>query len=242
MEAEYTEAYGRLYREHWWWRAREEILLETIRGILKGRDSGLGILDVGCGAGLFFDALEEFGHVEGIESSSRAVEQSGRWRNRIHLGELDGTYTASRTFAIVLLLDVLEHVPDPEDLVRRSAALLSPGGVILATVPAFDWLWTSHDELNHHVRRYTAAEMRELMNRAGLKVLETRYLFPSLVLPKLVVRAKEAFLRSSPRVPRIPPRALNAALAYWFRAEHPCTGRLPFGSSVLAVAQRAVSA
>ena len=104
------------------------------------------------------------------------------------------------------------------------------------TVPAFDWLWTSHDDLNHHHKRYTATELRRAMHDAGLSVMESRYLFQSLVLPKLVVRAKEAIVRRSSRLPQVPPPALNAALQSWYRSEWAIAGWLPFGSSVLAIA------
>src|SRR5262245_50528059 len=67
MDPQYAAAYPNLYRHHWWWRVREQILLEKIRRIL-GRVRNPRILDVGCGAGLFFDALQPFGHVEGIEA------------------------------------------------------------------------------------------------------------------------------------------------------------------------------
>jgi len=237
MDAEYSAAYARLYREHWWWRVREEILLTKIRQVL-GRTPGARILDVGCGAGLFFDALERLGHVEGIESDRLAVEQAGRWRSRIHVGELDDTFEPGSPFDLILLLDVVEHVDRPDRLLRRAASLLGPGGRILVTVPAFNWLWTSHDELNHHVERYTAKAMRHLMNDAGLTAIETSYLFQSLLLPKLLVRAKEALTAPAARVPHVPSRAVNIALQAWYRSEYRFAGGLPFGSSVLAIAQR----
>jgi SAM-dependent methyltransferase len=238
MDAEYSAAYPRLYREHWWWRVREEILLKKIRQVLGSRPPGARILDVGCGAGLFFDALERLGHVEGIESDRLAVEQAGRWRSRIHVGELDDTFEPDASFDLILLLDVVEHVDRPDRLLRRAASLLGPAGRIVVTVPAFNWLWTSHDELNHHLERYTAKEMRDLMSDAGLTAIETGYLFQSLLLPKLLVRAKEALTAPAAHVPHLPPRAVNLALQAWYRSEYMFARGLPFGSSVLAIAQR----
>ena len=236
MQSEYIAAYGDLYRRHWWWRVREEILLKEIQQILGGKASNR-ILDVGCGAGLFFDALEPFGHVEGIESDRVAVGESGRWRERIHLGDIE-TATTSGAFDLVLMLDVLEHVRHPKNMLRRAASLLAPHGQMLVTVPAFDALWTSHDELNGHVKRYAAGEVRRLMTDADLEVTGARYLFQSLTVPKFLVRAKEALVPSAPTVPRVPPPLLNAALRTWFRCENAIAGSLPFGSSVLAVARR----
>ncbi len=237
MEATYTAAYSQLYREHWWWRVREQILLGKVHDVLAGsRDAR--ILDIGCGAGLFFDTLAAFGHVEGIESDPMAVAQSERWRGRIHLGEL-ATFRSDGGYDLILMLDVLEHTQQPELLLRQSVGLLVPGGAMVITVPAFDWLWTSHDDLNHHVKRYTAAEMARLVRAAGLDILEQRYLFQSLILPKLYVRAIEALSASSAAIPRIPPRLLNLGLAAWFRCEHAIAGWLPFGTSVMVISRRA---
>lgn len=237
MEATYAAAYPQLYREHWWWRVRERILLRKISQVLAGsRDAR--ILDVGCGAGLWFDTLEAFGRVEGVEFDPIAVEQSGRWRDRIHLGELD-TFRSDGGYDLILMLDVLEHMRQPEALLRQSVALLAPGGAMVITVPAFNWLWTAHDDLNHHVTRYTAAEIARLVRTSGLDIRERRYLFQSLILPKLFVRAKEALSGSPASVPRIPRRLLNRGLEAWFRCEHAVAGRLPFGSSVIVIARRA---
>jgi SAM-dependent methyltransferase len=235
MDVAYAAAYPDLYRHHWWWRVREEILLEQIRGILAGRRDAR-ILDVGCGAALFFDALESFGRIEGIESDASAVEQSGKWRGRIVVGELDERFEPDAPFDLILMLDVLEHLPDPDLLLRRAATILAPAGHILATVPAFKWLWTAHDDLNHHLTRYTAGDLRRVFERAGLAPVKSGYLFQSLVVPKLLVRVKESMISRSIRVPQTPSPAINQAVQAWFRLEHRVAGWLPFGGSVLAVA------
>jgi 2-polyprenyl-3-methyl-5-hydroxy-6-metoxy-1,4-benzoquinol methylase len=235
MDAQYADAYPELYRHHWWWRVREEILLRKIRSIVT-KTPHARILDVGCGAGLFFDQLEQFGHVEGVESDRAAVQASGRWRPRIAVGNLDDTYQSAAPFDLILMLDVLEHIHDTDQIVRRAAELLTPSGRILVTVPAFKWLWTAHDDMNHHVTRYSARQLRGMLSRNGLRVIEARYMFQSLVLPKLLVRASEALAPRPPRVPAIARRPINDVLKIWFRAEYSLAGRLPFGGSLLAVA------
>ena len=106
MDALYAAAYPQLYAGHWWWRAREDMLLRKIRRLLSNVPDAR-ILDVGCGAAMFFDALEPFGHVEGIESDRTAAERSGRWRGRIVVGDLDETYSPTAPFDLILMLDVL---------------------------------------------------------------------------------------------------------------------------------------
>ena len=235
MDARYAAAYPDLYRGHWWWRAREDILLAHIHTLLKGTDEAR-ILDVGCGAALFFDALEPLGRVEGLESDRTAVERSGKWKTRVTIGELDDTYKPAAPYDLILMLDVIEHVRDPVPLLRRASEILTPTGRLLVTVPAFNWLWTSFDELNDHVTRYSAGQLSTTLDRAGLVALRMSYLFQSLVVPKLAVRVRESLVASRPRVPRIPPPALNQAVRLWCRLEHRLAGWLPFGGSLLAVA------
>ena len=238
MDAQYAAVYADLYRNHWWWRAREAILVRAIDRLLAGATAAR-ILDVGCGAGLFFDVLEQFGHVEGIESDPAALEQSGKWRGRIVRGELDDTYTPTAPFDLILMLDVLEHTRRPEQMLRRAARLLSPRGAVLVTVPAFRCLWTAHDDLNHHVTRYTAGELRDALRRAGLTAGDVRYMFPSLALAKLLVRTIEAVRPRTRPIPGIPSSPINTALQGWLLVEDRLAGWMPFGSSVLATASTA---
>ena len=237
MDIAYATAYRRLYQNHWWWRTREAILLQTLAGLADGAPPRR-ILDVGCGAGLFFDALERFGHVEGIESDAALVQQSGRWRKRIRTGELDESFHPAEPFDMILMLDVLEHVRNPEQMLGFAARTLAPGGRILITVPAFTSLWTSHDDLNHHLRRYTANQLRRTIRETGLITESVRYLFQSLVIPKLMVRAIERTRSRSPHIPRVPGPLVNDLLRRWFLAECRVSRCLPFGTSVMAIARR----
>jgi SAM-dependent methyltransferase len=235
MQVEYAAAYPDLYRRHWWWRVRERILLKTISGLVRTHPAPR-ILDVGCGAGLFFDALEPLGHVEGVESNADAVARSGRWRERITTGPLADS---GPRFDVVLLLDVIEHVANPTPLLQTVARRLTPRGAVVITVPAFQALWTSHDVLNQHARRYSRRALRQLLEGQGFTVRSLRYFFPSLVLIKGMVRVKEAVTTATPRVPQIPPGLVNNAIQAWLGFEDTVFGWLPFGGSVLAVAERA---
>ncbi|MEO5897264.1 MAG: class I SAM-dependent methyltransferase [Vicinamibacterales bacterium] len=237
MDSAYASAYPELYQRHWWWRVREEILLRRISPLLEGVGHSARILDVGCGAGLFFDALQRFGRVEGIESDHWAVENAGKWRSNIFEGQLDASFKPGLPYDAVLLLDILEHVQDPEQLLRDAGRLLTPAGRVVITVPAFNGLWTTHDDLNHHLRRYTAGRIRQTIANAGLVVADSTYLFQSLVAPKLLVRLRERLLASPASVPGIPAPPINSALQAWFRLEYAMASWLPFGTSLMVVAR-----
>lgn len=235
MIPEYAAAYRNLYERHWWWRARELLLLDEI-DLHRPPEGWRRILDVGCGDGLFFDQLARFGDVWGVESDATLVPADSRHRARIHVGPFDAGYAPVERFDLVLMLDVLEHLPDPAGALRKAGALLEPDGRILITVPAFQALWTSHDDLNRHFVRYQRATLLAVAERAGLRVLSQRYFFHWLFPVKLGVRAVERLGRRS-RVPAsVPPAPLNDLLMRLSRAEQVTIGRLrlPFGSSLLA--------
>ena len=240
MDPEYALRYRELYEQHWWWRAREDLILETIERLRPAGEEG-AILDVGCGDGLFFEKLERFGPVEGIEMDPTGVTPEGRWAGRIRIQPFDSGFEPGRRYALVLLLDVLEHFPDPAIRLRRAIELLAPGGAVVVTVPAFLALWTSHDELNRHFIRFTAQSLSSVASEAGARVESSGYFFHWMFPLKLVAHLKESVRPVVPQPPRVPPRWMNKALYRLSRWEHRALGRwhLPFGSSLIAVLRAA---
>ena len=235
MIPEYAAVYRDLYERHWWFRARETMLLREIESH-RPAAGWSSVLDVGCGNGLFFDRLDRFGEVRGVESDESLVPADSRHRARIHLGPFDSTFEPGRRFGLVLMLDVLEHLPDPVAALRKAGGLLEPGGRVLITVPAFQLLWTSHDDLNRHFVRYRRRSLNLLVAQAGLSLLSSRYCFHWLFPVKLGVRALERLGAVSGDPATVPPPWLNRALLGLTRVEQETIGRLglPFGSSLLA--------
>jgi 2-polyprenyl-3-methyl-5-hydroxy-6-metoxy-1,4-benzoquinol methylase len=236
VDPEYGARYRELYERHWWWRARERVVLDTLRR--QGNVTSL--LDVGSGDGLLFDAalaLPGMRHIEGIEPDEALLDPRGKHRRRIHAGQFDATFAPGRKFSAVLFLDVLEHLSNPAAALRRATDLLEPGGFILVTVPAFMTLWTRHDVLNHHVTRFNRTSLKSLAAQCGLRVDTSRYLFQWTAAAKVATRALEAVVPGAPASPEVPPALLNAALYTTTRFEERLTRvlRLPFGSSLLAV-------
>jgi SAM-dependent methyltransferase len=236
VDSTYARAYRRLYLRHWWWRARQHVILDALREMQLGERPW--ILDVGCGDGLFFDQLSDFGEVEGVEIDAARVAQS-RWRSRIHVCPFGEAFRPGRQYAVVLMLDVLEHLDDPEAALRHALDLLAPDGSLLITVPAFRVLWTTHDRLNHHHTRYTQRSLRGLITDAGGDVRRMRYLFHWLFPAKLAVRLKEAMVPTEPASPKLPSGPINTALYGITRCEQALLRRVPvpFGGSLLAIAR-----
>lgn len=239
MDDRYAARYAHLYRHHWWWRARETIILDWLRRLRPPHGFG-PILDVGCGDGLLFERLRDFGEPEGIEENPRLVTPEGRRHGPIHVGPFDASFAPARRYGLILLLDVLEHTDDRTCL-GRALALLAPGGRVLVTVPAFRTLWTAHDDLNQHRTRYTKATFARLATDTGLAIDAWEYLFQWTAVLKLGVRLKERLRPPTATPPAVPPRLVNGALRLAAQLERATWGRLPwpFGSSLLVVGRPA---
>lgn len=239
MDPSYAAVYRELHEKHWWWRDRQHHVLTHLRRVCEGRARG-NILDIGCGDGLLLEELEEFGRPEGVEPDAAIVSAKNRERWTVHLCPFDRAFDPGRKFALIVMLDVLEHLDDPQGALDHVHRLLEPAGLLIATVPASRLLWTNHDELNLHRTRYRRVELQDEIRGAGLELVECRHFFHWLAPIKLVIRLVEKLSGSKPRPPRLPHPVANQLFHLLTRLEQATWGRLalPFGTSILAIAKR----
>jgi len=240
MNTQYGLCYRDLYNKHWWWRARERFILSTLESIGLRPRKRHSILDVGCGDGLFFNRLSRFGDVEGIEADATLISEDNPWKSKIHVGAFDSTFQPGKEYSLILMLDVLEHFADPLPALNRALDLMEPGGLLLITVPAFQCLWTAHDDLNHHFTRYTKRSLLELISKTRIRTQSCRYFFHWTFPVKLLVHIKERLLPAKPDIPKIPNLWLNRAMLQVSCLEQRLLHKInvPFGSSLMAVARR----
>ncbi len=237
MDIAYIERYRYLYEEHWWWRAREKALNRVLAGLPDLRGP---VLDVGCGDGLYFPHLETIGEVWGVEPEVRAVSEEMLATGRIHLRPFDRSFTPDRRFGLVVMLDVLEHLDDPEEALTLAHSLTVEGGWLVLTVPAIPGLWSSHDDFNHHRTRYTRPALLQAVRDVGFTVTQCEYLFHWVVFAKLAQRVMESIDPRPPKPTRMPPRPINRFLCNLSLAEQALAApmRLPFGTSLFLTARR----
>ena len=143
-----------------------------------------------------------------------------------------------------MLLDVLEHIDDDSGSLSAVRSLMSNNGVILITVPAFQWLWSEHDVVHHHRRRYSKENLKEKLDLCGFKVKYISY-FNTLLFPfALAERIKQRiFPPHVTKVLKLPNRKINYLLEKIFSMEVNFINKisLPFGLSLLVVAEKNMS-
>jgi 2-polyprenyl-3-methyl-5-hydroxy-6-metoxy-1,4-benzoquinol methylase len=198
------------------------------------------ILDIGCGDGLFFPQLSQFGEVEGVEPSADLVSAANPYRDRIQICPFDENFRPGKKYSLILMLDVLEHLEDAVGALRHALTLLEPDGTFVATVPAFMALWTNHDDLNHHYIRYTKSTFRPVALAAGLSIQEARYLYHWTCPVKLAIRLREALSHQEPVPAQVPASFVNELLFQVSRMEQKVLTplSLPFGSSLLVTGRK----
>jgi SAM-dependent methyltransferase len=227
--------------DHWWYRGRRLILrAELDRLPLR---AGARVLDAGCGSGRTLQDLRVYGEVSGIELSPIAVEQArARRLGEIRVGRVEELPWPDGSFDLVTCLDVLEHTADDGLALRELRRVVKPGGWLVLTVPAYPALWSTHDEVNHHYRRYTRKSLRAAAVGAGWHVARVTS-FNSLLLPAAaVVRISERYRNRNSHEHvselRVGPRWLNSTLERPLRIEASLLRRgrtLHAGLSLLAV-------
>ena len=223
---------------HWWFVARRAILDSLIRSRIAPRD-GARILEAGCGTGGNLAMLAAHGSVDALEYDAQARELArGRGVGRIEPGMLPGQIGFDGTrYDVIALLDVLEHVEEDRASLAALRARLADGGRILLTVPAVPWLWSDHDVIHHHKRRYTLAGLRQVAQAAGLKVEAVGY-FNSLLFPlAMAMRTAHRLLRRKDALDAQPSPPVNALLRRIFGWERHLLGRVrfPIGLSLYAI-------
>jgi SAM-dependent methyltransferase len=239
MERIVYEQMAELDQRHWWYRARREVLAALIRRLARP-PAGAQVLEIGCGTGHNLPMLAQFGEVHALEldeeARTHAQRRLGREIMSAPLPELAGV--PDRAYDLIGAFDVIEHIDDDAAAVRSIAGKLKRGGKFVMTVPAHSWMWSAHDVVNHHKRRYSKRALKALIGASPLRLEGIGY-FNSLLFPAAVAERLSSKLRGKDDANvKLPPAPLNTILERTFASERHLVGRVPLppGLSLYAVA------
>jgi SAM-dependent methyltransferase len=226
---------------HWWYRGRRQIIRTELDRLALPAPAQ--VLDAGCGSGRTLEELRDYGEVHGVELDPEAAEVArARGVGEVEIGRLEELPWPDARFDLITCLDVVEHTPDDRVALRELRRVCAPGGWLLVTVPAYQALWSMHDDANHHFRRYGRRTLRAAALDAGWQ-LRRMTSFNSLLLgPAAVVRLAQRRARSTEYTPDIQlgPDWLNTVLERPLRLEARWLARgrtLPAGLSLMALLQ-----
>lgn len=192
------EEYERMYRfedSYWWFVARRTLIASLLSQRYK-KDGSLNILDIGCGTGAMLDVLAPFGTVAGADFSAEALEYCKKRGDHYPLARADARRLpfADNSFDVVTAMDIIEHIDDDKAAASEIFRVLRPGGRLFSTVPAFQSLWSEHDEALHHYRRYTVPAFKDLIGRTGFSCEKITYTVTSLFPPIWLYRTISKYI------------------------------------------------
>ena len=244
MEKDFYLQYASVEDKHWWFVARRQIIEQVIRKLSLPKNAQ--ILEAGCGTGGNLQMLSRHGQVSAMELDEIACQLANqRQVTTVKRGTLPDNIPFALHYDLILILDVIEHLDDDLSALKALYYKLKPGGYLLVTVPAYQFLWSEHDEINHHKRRYRLQGLKEMVRKAGYEVIYGSYfntfLFPIVVivraLGKLLPKQNNNQLSSDLVLSSKP---VNQLLTWLFANERYLINRftLPFGLSILFLARK----
>ncbi len=245
------EATARVEREHFWWLGFRAFVEPALK---RAAPHGAArVLDCGCGTGANLELLRRTGPAVGIDLTWAGLSFARTLGERQVAQATAGALPfPDASFDLVTSFDMLQCVPGEAEAMAfgEIARVLRPGGHAVLNVAAMDLLWGNHSIFAHEVRRYSRRELRSKLRRAGLEPLRVTYtnasLFPILAPLRFVERMRglatsDADARAATES-SLPPRPVNAALTALLRLEARVVRLIdiPFGSSLLAIAEKKV--
>ncbi len=233
--------------KHWWYRGRRRVIRAELDRLPL--PTAAQILDAGCGSGRTLEELVRYGEVSGLElNADAAAVARGRGLGEVEIGRLEELPWQTDSFDLITCLDVIEHVQDDRVALRELRRVSKPGGWLVATVPAYQALWSSHDTANHHYRRYGRTTVRSAVEDAGWSLRRmtsfNSILFPAAAAVRLAQRARRQNGDEPEFDLHLGPEWLNRALERPLRLEASWLARgrtLPAGLSLLVVLQNPTS-
>ncbi len=177
MEKAYYQEYFDYERKHWFFLARAKILMNHIKSITN-KQRNLKILNVGAATGYSSQLLSQFGTVTSLEYDKECCDFTNE---KLDLNIINGSVLElpfdANSFDLVCAFDVIEHVEDDQLAITEMKRVCKKEGSMVITVPAFNFLWSKHDDINHHFRRYKKNQLLHLFKGSGQLIFHSYFNF-----------------------------------------------------------------
>lgn len=228
---------------YWWNQGRFFLVRRWIRRFFPKHPEQKWV-DLGCGTGGTTLWLSGIQPILGVDASPLALQYCRRrGLKKLKRSSLEALKLPSRSFDAAFALDILEHVRDDKKALSEIHRILKNSGLLLMTVPAYQWLWSEHDEVCHHYRRYTQGELTRKIREAGFRIVRSSYCITFLLVPLvLMLRWRWLFKRDRKIMSAVVPLPswLNLLLIGILKLEAVLLDRLrfPFGVSIICLAQK----
>ncbi|NWF75839.1 MAG: class I SAM-dependent methyltransferase [Nitrospirae bacterium] len=193
MDVLYASKYHGLEENYWWFIGRRDIIIHLI---MKARKD-IEILEVGCSGGPLMLSLKRHGfvNVNGIDISKEAIDLcKNKGLNEVLVSDAENTGLKNQLFDLIIASDILEHLRDDEKALIEWHRILKPHGKLLIFVPAFNFLWSKHDEVNHHFRRYSSFRLKKILSKACFEIERISYWNFLLFIPTSIIRLSQRLL------------------------------------------------
>jgi SAM-dependent methyltransferase len=230
-------------KTYWWHIGR----LRVIQGYVQRAKNKkkFTILNIGCGTGGTIDMLESFGETENVDISDEAIKfmRKHGYKRITKVNDIKLPFNA-KTYDMVGAFDVLEHIEKHVEALKEWKRVIKDDGVIIITVPAYQWLWSGHDVSLHHKRRYTIKSLTAAAKEAGLKPVKKSYAIvfslPMVVGFRLLDKTLRQKVSSETSYVNVPSwmNSFFTKLLYGEAKLHDVVS-FPFGTSVIAVFRKA---
>ncbi len=250
MDSSFEATYHQHEETQWWFVSRREMIISMVKRLALPADAR--VLEVGCSGGVLVEKFQQEvlkdGAIHGIDISTSAIDLCKK-KGLEHVAVMDGAATLfpDSHFDLIIASDTLEHIKDDQRALAEWHRILKPAGALIAFVPAHPFLWSHHDEVNHHHRRYRRREFNQMLRNAGFDISRHSFWNFTLFFPVAAIRLMQRSIRfikpDTTATVTVVPNLINKSLKMILQLENNCLNKFrisfPVGVSLFALCHKA---
>lgn len=230
--------------DHFWYKARRELIDYILKKYSKNKNCK--ILEIGCGTGNLIPIISTHGDYVGIEKNKNAYLEAQKYHKKIINKSIENLEITEK-YDIICLFDVLEHIKDDHKAIEKVYSFLENSGIIIITIPAYNFLFSNHDIAMDHYRRYSKKNITKILRINKFKIIEMGYwnslLFPIIAIIRIIKKVFSRTIKTKSFHSEIktPPRIINKLIYNILKLENVLIKKnikMPFGLSIYTIAKK----